>query len=376
MAEKAITETFFSEIVRNRADYLRDLKKRSGKKMFGYFCTYAPEELLHAAGAHPVRLFGGTDDITQADTLLQSFVCPFVRGVLDMALKGGYDYLDGVVHAYTCDATCGLFGIWQRNIRTDFTYTFSPPYFLSESSLRYLVRELARLKEALEKFTGAPITDEALHDSIATVNRKRSVLKRLYAIRASNPSPIAGSRVLEINLAGTLMPPGEFADAVEALIERLLAPMACGQDPHRVYVSGSELHDPQILEVIEEAGTAVVGDDLCTGSRSFFDLVEPSGDPLEALARRYIERSPCPSRLPVRRRLQFILDGVRACKAQAVVFVIQKFCDPHLAEQPLLAEWLKEAGIPTMMIETEHRIGPGREQIRTRVQSLLEMISR
>ncbi|RJP21913.1 MAG: 2-hydroxyacyl-CoA dehydratase [Candidatus Abyssobacteria bacterium SURF_5] len=376
MIRETTTETFFSEIIRNRADYLRDLKKRTAKKIFGYFCTYTPEELLYAAGIHPVRLFGGTEDITQADTLIQSFVCPFVRGVLDMALKGGFDYLDGIVHAYTCDATCGLFGIWQRNIKTDFAYMFSPPYFPSESSIGQMARELKKLAEALEEYSGRTITEDSLHKAIDAANRKRSVLKRLYSVRAANPSPIAGSKVLDVVLAGSLMPPEDFSDAVESLIGHIMRAAGCGQDPHRIYVSGSELHDPEILKVIEEAGAAIVGDDLCTGSRGFYDLVEPAQDPFEALARRYVGRIPCPSRLPVRRRLEYILEGMRESRAEALIFIIQKFCDPHLAEQPLLSGWLKEAnGIPNMVIETEHRLGPGHGQLRTRIQSFLEMIS-
>ncbi|NQU08368.1 MAG: 2-hydroxyacyl-CoA dehydratase [Candidatus Abyssubacteria bacterium] len=366
----------FSEIIQNRAEYLRDYKERTGKKIFGYFCTYTPEELIHAAGIHPVRLFGGTEDITQADTLMQSFVCPFVRSVLDTALKGGFDYLDGIVHAYTCDATCGLFGIWQRNIKTDFTYMFAPPYFVSEGSLRYYTRELNKLKESIEKYTGTEISNESVWKSIELYNRKRSVLKRLYALRASNPAPISGSETLEAVLAGTIAPPDEYFDMVEALIKEVMRPVGCGQDAHRVYISGSEVHDAEILRTIEDAGATIVGDDLCTGARSFFDLVEPGGDPMEALARRYIGRTPCPSRLPVGRRLEFILEGMRECRAESLIFVIQKFCDPHLAEQPPLGKALKEAGIPNMVIETEHRIGPGREQIRTRVQGFLEMLGR
>lgn len=373
---KNMTTRNFSEIIENRREYLREYKDRSGRKIFGYFCTYTPEELLHAAGVHPVRLFGGTEDITQADTLMQSFVCPFVRGVLDTALKGGFDYLDGIVHAYTCDATCGLFGIWQRNIKTDFMYTYAPPYFLSDGSLKYHAQELNKLKAALEKYTGAEISDESMAESIELCNRKRSVLKRLYALRASNPTPISGSEVLDVVLAGTIVPPAEYIEMVEALIKEVLRPVGCGQDSHRVYISGSELHDAEILRAIEEAGATIVGDDLCTGARSFHDLVEPGGDPIEALARRYVTRTPCPSRLPVGRRLEFILEGMRQCRAEGLIFVIQKFCDPHLAEQPILSDALKEAGIPNTVIETEHRIGPGKEQIRTRVQGFLEMIAR
>lgn len=365
-----------SGILQNRADYLRDLKKRTGKKILGYFCTYTPEELLHAAGIHPVRLFGGIEDITQADTLIQSFVCPFARSILDTALKGGFDFLDGIVHSYTCDATCGLFGIMQRNIKLDFYYMFALPYFLNESSTRYCIRELEKLRRALEKFTGNEISDESLSESLRLYNRKRSVLKRLYALRAANPSPISGSDALNAVLAGMTAPVEEYPDIIEALIEEIMRPVGCGQDANRVYVSGSELHDPEILKTIEEAGATIVGDDLCTGARSFHDLVESDDNPMRALAVRYIARTPCPSRLPARRRLEFILEGMRESKAEALIFVIQKFCDPHLAEQPFLGESLKKAGVPSVVIETEHRVGPSRGQIRTRVQGLLEMISR
>ena len=76
------------------------------------------------------------------------------------------------------------------------------------------------------------------------------------------------------------------------------------------------------------------------------------------------------------RRLEFIRESMRECRADSLIFVIQKFCDPHLAEQPVLSEALKEAGIPNIVIETEHRIGPSREQIRTRIQGFLEMLER
>lgn len=374
MTEKSTLS--FGRIVQNRAEYLRELKRQTDRRIFGYFCTYTPEELLHAAGIHPVRLFGGTEDITQADTLIQSFVCPFARGVLDTALKGGFDFLDGIVHAYTCDATCGLFGIMQRNISLDFYYMLALPYFLNESSARFCVRELEKLKEALEQHTGTSISDESLSESIELYNRKRSVLKRLYALRASNPAPISGSEVLNAVLAGTIVPVEEYPDMIEMLIKEIMHPVGCGQDAYRVYISGSELHDVEIPRTIEEAGATIVGDDLCTGARSFHDLVETDGNPIEVLARRYIARTPCPSRLPVSRRLEFIMEGLREYKAEALIFVIQKFCDPHLAEQPLLSESLKRLDIPNIVIETEHRVGPGREQIRTRVQGLLEMLSR
>jgi len=48
------------DVVNNQLDYARKLKETSGKKVVGYMCTYAPEELINAAGAHPLRLFGSS----------------------------------------------------------------------------------------------------------------------------------------------------------------------------------------------------------------------------------------------------------------------------------------------------------------------------
>ena len=47
----------FVEWERNRHDYARQWKERTGGKVLGYFCTYVPEEILvrrrRPAGAHP-----------------------------------------------------------------------------------------------------------------------------------------------------------------------------------------------------------------------------------------------------------------------------------------------------------------------------------
>ena len=45
-------------IVDNPYPYLQKLKDATGKKIVGTVCSYTPEELIFAAGALPVRLFG------------------------------------------------------------------------------------------------------------------------------------------------------------------------------------------------------------------------------------------------------------------------------------------------------------------------------
>ena len=38
-------------------DIVASKMKSKGKKTIGYLCSYAPEELIYAAGFHPMRLF-------------------------------------------------------------------------------------------------------------------------------------------------------------------------------------------------------------------------------------------------------------------------------------------------------------------------------
>ena len=48
----------FNDIWELRHEYATDWKKRTGGKVLGYFCTYAPEEVLYAANVLPVRILG------------------------------------------------------------------------------------------------------------------------------------------------------------------------------------------------------------------------------------------------------------------------------------------------------------------------------
>ena len=62
MAEQAVLDTVTFETFRdwrqNRAEYAKAWKERTGSRIMGYFCTYAPEELIYAAGILPVRILG------------------------------------------------------------------------------------------------------------------------------------------------------------------------------------------------------------------------------------------------------------------------------------------------------------------------------
>jgi len=138
-------------------------------------------------------------------------------------------------------------------------------------------------------------------------------------------------------------------------------------------VLGSENDEVELIRYIEGLGCLVVVDDLCVGSRYFWGEVPRDGDPLNALAHRYLNKPPCPVKdLEEELRLPHIWNLAREYRVQGAIILITKFCDPHAYDVPAIRNLLESRGIPVLTLETDITIPVG--QFRTRVEAFLEMI--
>ena len=102
--------------------YIREWQKQN-KKVIGHYCTYIPDELLHAATLLPFRIRStGHQDTDLADIYMVRFTCSFVRATLDMALHGNYDFLDGLLICNSCDHSRRMFESFDLKVfnREDF----------------------------------------------------------------------------------------------------------------------------------------------------------------------------------------------------------------------------------------------------------------
>jgi bzd-type benzoyl-CoA reductase N subunit len=348
-----------------------------GRRAFGTLCTYVPEEILHAAGFVPVRLlplplplpYQGRGDTSEAH--LQSYTCSLARRILEQALQGRFDFLDGVLFSHTCDTMQGLADIWRLNFPSQFVATVVQPVALaSPHAQAYLVAELRQLMVRLEAQFDITITDEALRASIRLYNQNRELLSQLYAVRERLPSVAVWQAVT----AAMLMPKEEhnalLSQAIGAMTGNAAIPAQSPQT--RLLLTGATLDDATLLEIIEAAGARVVADDLCTGAR-YFDTLVAEGDPLEALAQRQLQRLPCPCKhRSLDARARHLLNLAAQHHADGVIFVLKKFCEPHAWDYPYLAAALTKAGRPHLLLETEQTTPV--EQVRTRVEAFLEML--
>ena len=66
--------------VHHAPDVLKEIKTKGLRGIIGFFFSVVPEELIYAAGLHPVQLYPHSRGlITEADAHLQSYLCSYLR---------------------------------------------------------------------------------------------------------------------------------------------------------------------------------------------------------------------------------------------------------------------------------------------------------
>ncbi|MBU4370805.1 MAG: 2-hydroxyacyl-CoA dehydratase family protein [Syntrophaceae bacterium] len=359
-----------NELVRNHKEIAREEKEKTGRPVFGTLCSYVPVEILHAFDILPVRLWGDGKNHERADALLPTYICPPARNIMAMGLAGHYDFLDGVIHSYTCDATCGLFNIWCRNLKPAFSFLLSPPYMNTEEAVAYGITEFKALIAALEDYTGKRFSAKRLHASIHLYDTARERIGAIYRANQKGAT-VRYPDLHQMNLALQQLPIETILPFFDEYLSNL--PLNPGKRAnHRIMISGSVVSDCDILARIEELGGDIVADDTCLGYRLVQDKVLPREDPLSELVRYYLDRPPCSSRADFPARKEYIRKTISAFNVNAVIFMHQKFCEPHLADHPFLKNVLAEEGIPQLQLELDGEGLTG--QIQTRLEGFFEML--
>jgi bzd-type benzoyl-CoA reductase N subunit len=363
-----------------RAHELHD----AGKKIIGYFCCFVPDEIITAFDMIPYRIQGSPNEpIDEADAVIEPMACPFARSCFNMALKGEYDFLDGFVAPHSCDTIERMYHIWHSNKPSPFNHFINVPHMMGPSSDEFYKKELEYFIKRLEEFSGKKLDCGKLRDAIKLYNRRRALLRELYELRKANPPLVSGTEITKVLVAGMGIPAAEHIDLTQTFIAEVKkrpAPKADGLP--RIFIWGNEIDDIAFIRLVEESGAHVVMDDLCTGSRFFWDEVPETADPLDGITTRYINIH-CPrSNVPqtggreedLENRYGYIRNFISDWQVNGVIFYIVRYCDTCELEGPDLREYLNSLKLPVLMIEDDYStstIG----QLRTRIQAFLEMIS-
>ncbi len=359
---------------RNRHAYAKAWKERTGGKVLGYFCTYVPEEILHAAGVLPVRILGSHEPQDVTEPHIFGMFCPFCRDCLAQGLKGRYDYLDGIMIAQSCLHIRQAYTSWEKHRPTEFSYYLCMPHHVqSPRALPYLTDELVQFKAAVEEWTGATITDDDLDEAIEVYNENRRLLRSVYDLRKAADPPLNGEEAMEMVIAAQMTDKAENNQELSRILRELPNRQNGRNTGARLMIIGSEDDDTKFINMVESCGATFVVDEHCTGTRYFWNEVEPRANRLEAIAARYIDRVPCPTKDWVeRRRIAHILQLAEEWNVDGAIVMQQKFCDPHELDTPAVRKALEERGIKTLFLEFDVTVPVG--QFKVRVEAFLEML--
>jgi len=339
----------------------------------GWGCTYTPLELIYAAGFLPYRIIGHSNPIEHADSYISPNFCQFVKSTIDVAIEGGYEFLEGVVFVNSCDAMRRLHDVWKEYMPSKFIYIIDIPMGHSSLGFKYLRNEFEKLKIALENYTSHRIKDKTIEESMDTFIESRLLFQKMNSLRMKNPPGITGSEIVKITLDFFKTDPKNWNERIrERIANNSKDAIKSKSNKPRIVLSGSPIHDIDFISFIEDCGLNVVYEELCTGSK-FFDMkINKTKDSLDSLSRAYLNRTPCARMMKIEERAEKLFEISKKFNTDGIIHHSLKFCDTYLYDVPRLRELLIEKGLSVLFLESDGTLG-SLNQLKTRIEAFSEM---
>ena len=386
---------YFENLLQEANNELVQKAKADGKYAIGYTCYFMPEVLLDLPGCFSVRLRAPrctSPDI--ATYYMSARVCHYARSLLERALEGGFNFLDAQMATETCTGTCRFQEHLQqkhldsvkdmRIINNDnFFCEFSDvPFKNNENGYAHFREQLrAHVLQPLHEKLGIDVSDEAIMKTIERHNEVCRLINEIGDYRKLDNPTITGYEFHVIQLVSQVCPKDLILPYLRETAEELKTREPDDRWPFRckVVLAGSENDDPDFTKLIESCGAEVVADRYCYGAvESRIPIVVKEGqEPLDAIARHYLDTSNCPRFMPqdtMRARKQRIADLARDYHADGVIVASNKFCEYWSYERVIDTIVLpRDFGLPVCSIEKEY-INSASGQLRTRFQAFVESI--
>ena len=349
---------------------------REGRPLVGIMCEYTPREVILAAGAVPVCLCGGSQEMAQAaEEHLPAGVCPLIRSTYGFHLTGENPFLERcalLVAETTCDGKKKMYELLAEKRRMQVLELTQKPD--DPDALVHWRAELVKLAEVLAGLTGRRVDEAGLRAAIALMDRERALRLALADLMQADEPPLTGRELLDLKslISGI---PEDLAEYERLLRElpRRPSPMA-GRRPLRVLLTGvPTVHGAErVVDLLEQHGCLVVAQENCTGLKPVLRQVgADAADPCTALARHYLHL-PCSVMTPNDRRLESLTALARRFRAEAVVDLAWHGCltyDIEAARVKRLCE--TRLGLPCLRIVTGYEPADS-ARLAVRIEALVE----
>lgn len=380
---------YFEKLLDDANNELVRKAENEGLKCIATTCENVPEPLLNLPGVFSVRLRAPrTGSMDMATYYLTSFLCEYSRALLERAIEGGYNFVDGVV---TPDG-CTMMNRCVENMellktmgdgKDGFFWEYMEiPQKNDENALEMYALQCRNhiLKPLAEKY-GIDTSDEAILKAVKEHNEVCSIIREIGDFRKELRPRVTGYEFHIITLVSYVCPKHLIIDMLRETLEEIKTREPDEEDKYRARVVfvGSEVDDVDVIRLVEESGAYVCADRFCYGSFPGRDEIVLSDDEdvVKAVCRQVQSRAQCPRYWDSRKvdgRREYVASLAKEYNADGIIYEQMKFCDPWAYERMVGTIVLRDDyGYPVLAVDRPYTIGSS-GQMRTRVQAFVESI--
>jgi benzoyl-CoA reductase/2-hydroxyglutaryl-CoA dehydratase subunit BcrC/BadD/HgdB len=357
-------------------------------KLIGTTCIQAPDELIYALGATPVRLCNGSYHYDQIGAdFMPAKSCALVKATLGMLHSETRipktAKPDLIVNPTTCDQKKKASAMIEAMGYTVYDLEL-PNVKDSEEGRVYWQRSVRQFARKLSEVTGKRLTRKNLKAAMTRTARAQAAFRQLHGFRKASPAVILGKDVFLVTNAFFFDDIERWSGAVEKLNAELAQRQAEGfhaaqRKAPRILFTGSPPVFPNLKlpVLIEEAGGVVVADETCSANRMLYDMTAVDewllNDMVDSLADKYLKPCTCPIFTRNDDRKRRLLELAAAFEVDGVVYQSFAGCQVYEMEQKSIAETLNAQGIPMLYVETDYS-PDDQGQLSTRIEAFLESI--
>ena len=357
--------------------------KDNGGKLVGCLCSYAPMEVLDAAGVASVGICGSSQEsIPDAEKVLPKNICPLVKSTFGFAYsdKCPYTYFsDLIIGETTCDAKKKMYEL-LNDIKE--TYVMHLPQGTGRPYAQDMwYQEVKGLIAKIEDKFDVKITEEKLREAARFRNEFRQTIVDLYELQANVPPAMMGTDMMMTVLASTFsLDAKEFlAKAKEQvrIAKENYEKNGSSVDPSRKRIlltgSPSSAIFEKVAKSIEDNGGVIVCFDDCGGERTQSTMVDADADDIvRAISERYLKIN-CSVMTPNEGRIENTRAMIEKYHVEGVIDCILQECHTFNIESVKMERMTKVEEIPFLKIETDYSPAD-MAQLNTRIAAFMEML--
>lgn len=362
----------FHEIASNPAAQ-KDAYLKMGKQVVLTAPVYTPEEIIHAMGMVPMGAWGGDVELQESKRYFPAFICSILQSILELGIAGAYSGVSAIVIPSLCDSLKCLGQNWKYAIASiPFIPMTYPQNRKPAYAADFVKAGYQRVAADLQTATGATLEEEKLAASIEVYNAHNAAMRELAEVLAEHPEVTAAQRS-DIFKSAFFMLKEEHTALVKELIA-LLKVSQPGPAKIRILTTGILADAPGLTEIIDEVGMQIVVDDVAAESRQYRTDAPAEGSAMDRLAAKFCAMDNCSVLYDVEKnRVAKIVADAQAAKAQGVLVVMTKFCDPEEFDYPLIKKACEAADIPCFIIEVDRQM-VNYEQARTVLETMRDTV--